>query len=539
MTTELAQLYKRGDLRRSVQTTFAGVDRRKAAGNGAIYDMQNMCAEEWPLLQTRRKRYIYGSGGTVQTMRISEGGLFAANSLWRIVGRQLYKGDNPVGSSTMMRSSAKHTWAALGERVIICPEMILVDSEGNVEQLEYSITVDAFFKNKTWGEDRPGRCVLDKNNSQDWGDINVGDAVTISGSSEEGNNVTAIVREKRPSELLFDENTFETVTTTAEQITVKREVPEMDFIFSHGNRVWGCKGDTIYCSKLGDPFNWNVFDGLSTDSWSVSTGTPGDFTGCISYMGHPMFFKENRVFKVNGTRPQNFELVGEGTLGVKKNNHWSMAVAGESLIYLSRAGFVACRGSYPVPIGKALHRSYDLATGGSDGVRYVVSARYQDETWTNRWELLSYETGAWHKEDSPMITAIAWKDGLWMADWTNERLLLAGGTPNVPSGMLTEGDVESSVTFGDWEWGSFDSKHVTRLWIRAEAETTATLTAEIRYDGGTWEEADSWTLGEKSSRYLTVPIRRCDHYALRLSADKAWTLYAVGQEFLDGSERRR
>ena len=29
--------------------------------------------------------------------------------------------------------------------------------------------------------------------------------------------------------------------------------------------------DTIFSSKLGDPLNWNCFDGLATDSYAVET----------------------------------------------------------------------------------------------------------------------------------------------------------------------------------------------------------------------------------------------------------------------------
>ena len=67
-------------------------------------------------------------------------------------------------------------------------------------------------------------------------------------------------------------------------------MPELDFLCENENRLWGCKGDTIYASKLGDPFNWNVFDGVSTDSYAVDVGSAGDFTGCFAYRGYPVFF---------------------------------------------------------------------------------------------------------------------------------------------------------------------------------------------------------------------------------------------------------
>ena len=94
-------------------------------------------------------------------------------------------------------------------------------------------------------------------------------------------------------------------------------------------RIWtlfvrmktGCgaaKGDTVYASKLGDPFNWNVFDGLSTDSYAVDVGSAGDFTACCSYLGYPCMFKEEHIYKVYGDKPSNFQVMGSASWGWKR-----------------------------------------------------------------------------------------------------------------------------------------------------------------------------------------------------------------------------
>ena len=91
-------------------------------------------------------------------------------------------------------------------------------------------------------------------------------------------------------------------------VTLKRQVPDMDYLCVNENRLWGCKGKTIFASKLGDPFNFYVFDGLPTDSWSVDDLSEGDFTGCATYLGFPIFFKERSIAKVYGTHPSNYQL---------------------------------------------------------------------------------------------------------------------------------------------------------------------------------------------------------------------------------------
>ena len=69
------------------------------------------------------------------------------------------------------------------------------------------------------------------------------------------NNKTAIIREIDGDNLRFYENTF-TISDggDSETLQLSRTVPELDYICENENRLWGCKGDTIYASKLGDIF---------------------------------------------------------------------------------------------------------------------------------------------------------------------------------------------------------------------------------------------------------------------------------------------
>ena len=46
--------------------------------------------------------------------------------------------------------------------------------------------------------------------------------------------------------------------------------------------------------------------GLSTDSYYGNLGTDGKFTGAITHMGYPLFFKENCLHKVYGDYPAQF-----------------------------------------------------------------------------------------------------------------------------------------------------------------------------------------------------------------------------------------
>ncbi|MBE6582069.1 MAG: hypothetical protein E7648_02245, partial [Ruminococcaceae bacterium] len=81
------------------------------------------------------------------------------------------------------------------------------------------------------------------------------------------------------------------------KLRIERTVPLMDFVIENGNRLWGCRyGENadgtvvneIYASKLGDFKNWFCYMGLSTDSYAVTCGTDGQWTGAITHLGYPL-----------------------------------------------------------------------------------------------------------------------------------------------------------------------------------------------------------------------------------------------------------
>ena len=197
------------------------------------------------------------------------------------------------------------------------------------------------------GEEAKGNTVFCETAGFDWSDyFNPGDGVTISGASAEGNNKTAVVREIEDGALRFYENCFVT-GGGSQSVTVKRAVPDMDFLCENENRLWGCKGDTIYACKLGDIFNWNVFDGVATDSYAADVASTGDFTACASYLGYPCFFKEEHIYKVYGDRPRweapawGWRGEAGGALPSRGNSFFIYPQAGRRFI---RAG---CRKALP------------------------------------------------------------------------------------------------------------------------------------------------------------------------------------------------
>lgn len=522
------------NINKQTQATFGGLDCRVGAGNGGIRDMRNLTSDHAPVLSSRPPRFI---AGTLD----SPNGVYAAGLLFTVDGTD-FMADGVVAGTV---EDSPKTMCALGERVVILPDKLVYTLDGVLEPLEVSCTAAGLvFGNGTYaGQDAEANSITTTGAAFPF---RVGDAVTISGCTKQPeNNKTPIIREisEDGKTLRFYENVFSlpegasSVTETG-AVTLTRSVPDMDFLCANENRLWGCKGDAIYASKLGDPYNWNVFDGLSTDAWFVETGSPGNFTGCISFRGYPVFFKEEQIYKVYGSKPSNFQVMSSATLGVQAGSARSLAVAGETLFYLSRAGIMAYSGGIPAVISAPLGTErFCNAVGGSDGLKYYISVEREDGGGALFvWDT---QTSLWHREDELRCMQMACRDGLYALAEDGTLLLL--GTPfKVPEGAEEEPAFESTVEFGDFDWGSFHSKYLTRLRLRFETEAGVTVAVAVEYDSsGIWETKETATAPRKRSWHLPMSIRRCDHYRVRLTADGPWKLYALEQEYCDGPGSRK
>ncbi len=503
---------------------FAGYDHRVGAGDGALWDMENLTGEHDPVLASRRPRWI------VERLE-RPNGLYGRDGLYWVDGTGFYADGVLVGQ---VEDSPKR-FASLGAYVLVLPDKVYYNRlTGEFGSLEASWTGLCYFQDGLYaGEEAAGNTIYCE--GAQWGEMfSAGDAVSIAGSAREENNTTIIVREIEGDYLRFYENSF-TVSEDGETLTVSRDVPDMDFLCENENRLWGCREDTIYASKLGDVFNWNVFDGLSTDSYAVDVGSAGDFTACCSYLGYPCFFKEDHIYKVYGDKPSNFQVMGSANLGVERGSAASCAVAGEVLYYLSRAGVCAWSGGVPqsiaAPFGAERYRS---AVGGSDGSRYFVSMADA----AGAYHLFVYDTrwGRWHREDGLEAVGFGWDGELYFLD-SDGVLWLNGDARTVPNGAEAEETVSSMAEFGDFTEGDPNKKGLGKLQLRLELEEGASVTVWLRPDGGEWMEVATLSSPVKRSYYLPIVPRRCDHFRLKLTGTGLWKLYSLVRESYSGSER--
>ncbi len=508
------------------QMKFAGLNHNEGAGDGELYSMKNLCSDQYPLLATRQKRWKFRT--------LTKGnGIFAWEKLCWVDGTDFYYNGTVKGTV----ADSEKSFAAIGGNIIIAPDMKYYNIHTNTfGSLGAETTQAVEFKDGTiYGESAEANTIYASGVSwSTW--FKEGDAITISGCSQTENNISIIIREINGDEMHFYEGSFTNCVESS--VKFERKVPAMKHLLENENRLWGCSDTTIYASKLGDPFNFYVYDGLDTDSWAVDSGSAGNYTGCISYLGYPTFFKEQRIYKVYGSLPSNFEVLGSATLGLAEGSGKSLAVAGEALLYLNRNGVCIFTGGLPTTIGRAFgFERYKNAVAGSDGLKYYVSMQDQSDAW----HLFVYDTqkGMWHEEDDTQAKGFAYSEGNLYYLNAKHEIWMTGTITNAPAGATEEADFAWSAEFADYTDESPNKKDIRKLLIRMDLDKDAYCNVWLQLDSdGEWYQPQDGKLEEETKRsyFLAIVPRRADHYRLKLEGKGGCKVYSIAREFSEGSE---
>lgn len=572
------------NLSRRVIQKFLGYDRSSRPAEGAFTRMENLSAAQFPTLSPRKPR------GLVARLEAPQG-LSGKNGLVYVDGSRLYYQGLALAGLTLSEdpSLCPKTLVSMGAYVVIFPDRVYFNTAdltdfGSLDNVR-SITCTAgsgvhcrlcrsdgtAYEAGVLSEQPPenpaaGDLWLDcsvvphalKVYSGDtglWADVpttyvrlegaNIGagfsrfDGVTISGLGEESLNGAAILQEVDTNHIVITGIIDQSFTQSSGTVTVSRKAPDMDFIIECGNRLWGCKygladGKTvneIYACALGDFKNWNKFQGLSTDSYAASRGSHGPWTGAITHLGCPLFFKENAIEKVYPSSGGGHQIVTTNCRGVEQGSHKSLALVGEVLYYKSPTDICAYDGSLPVSVSRPLgdllgHR----AAAGSVGSLYYISLR-QD---SGESRLLVYDAARhlWHGEDKLRAMDFCQVgSSLYCLDAQGQLWCMDG----------TEGTPEDKFTWfaetGPIGLERVDEKHISRLSLRLELEGGADVDIFLRYDGeGPWVHGANLRGSGLGAQVVSLLPRRCDHFALRLKGRGACRLYSIAMILEDGSD---
>ena len=383
--------------------------------------------------------------------------------------------------------------------------------------------------------------------------FSVNDGVTISGvtvSEETDINISdlnaSMVVWARGEHYIVVTGILNKATKQNEPITVARRMPTMDFIIESENRLWGCRYgpalngeivNEIYACKLGDFKNWNCFAGISTDSYAASVGTDGQFTGAITHLGYPIFFKETCMHKIYGNYPANYQVQTTACRGVQKGCGRSLAIVNEVLYYKARSGVCAYDGSLPMEISSALGDvAYFNAVAGALGNKYYISMSDS----SGDWHLFVYDTmkGMWHREDETQAVAFCnCRGDLYYIDYGDEHGQMSIKTVRGTQGVLETEPIEWEAVTGVIGTDSPDKKYISRMDVRMSLVVGARATFFIEYDSsGEWEYLFSMDGIKLKSFPVPIKPQRCDHLRIKIIGSGEAKIFSICKTIEQGSD---
>ncbi|MCH5197938.1 MAG: hypothetical protein J1E34_03430 [Oscillospiraceae bacterium] len=587
--------------------TFYGYEDLQKVRTGAFSSMLNLSSDKFPLLSVRspRKKYFLGHKGTgsrIYELNLNpDSPLTAAGAVNNTVTfcseSDIYYKGVKVAGAPLLSSYKTRKIIPFGKNFFVVPDgrYIITDGDG-VSEVKHAafqhVLIGARFdyvdekrtgvsfrlmsptepedagEGYLWLDVSEERFILKKRTDGSWTEVcevfvmlsheganayaAVGDKLNLTVSGVPYNGVK--VAKKGTGYLLLNARPIYEVITD-HIVIVKKVMPVLDFALEHGNRIWGCRfGENengefvneIYSSALGDPTLWDKYDGISTDSYTVSLGCPGEFTGAAVTGGDLIFFKENYIIRVSGYTPQDFTVSVTPGRGVKKGHGDSCVVLNEKIFYLSSAGVTVYDGALPYVISEefSTHLFSDTLAVSFNGKYYLAAKK----DGIRRIYVYDTETGLWHIEDDDFnVRFFIPLDGtVFMMCRINPGgnvynfILLEPDCADEPRNLFGEDDGELVFRFDDvdpvlWyaetgELGADSGTGIIRsLIFRVELQDGARFKAELRC-GNSKKYIKLCEIKKAKNGAFSVPVNtpRCSSFSIRLSGEGDFTLYSIG-----------
>lgn len=497
--------------------TFGGLDERPTIDNNFFADTKNVSSRFYPTLTTRQTR------GDVLGELSNPNGLFWKNAVFYVDGVKAYYDFEQI-PGLQLKSGMKQL-VGMGAYIIIMPDKIAYDTNTKTWKTLGAKLTQSF--TATFAPLSAGSAYTKITLSGIDDVFNQYDAVTITGCTNASYNTTKIITETG-TDFIVVTGALDSSFTQASGLKFERSVPDMDFVCEHNNRLWGCssKNHEIYASKLGDPFNWNAFEGISTDSYVLSVGSDGDFTACVAHMGYVIFFKEQYIHVMYGDKPSNYSLNTKQLPGVKTHCAASVQIINETLYYVGRSGVYAYNGAIPVCISDNLTKPMLECIGGKQDDIYYLSCERDGKS-----ELLTFDTKRqlWHKQDDLRFRCAAFGEGvLYYID--------SDGNLSTITGERDE-HIEWYAESGDIVEGSIDQKYVSKIRFNFWMDSHSEANIFMKYDDGPiWERVGTVKSIKNMTYVFNIIPKRCNKYRYRIEGYGQFKLFGMAREVEGGSE---
>ena len=570
---------------------FKGYSVAPVIEDGEMREMLNLSADMYPNLSQRKARGYYTIEGKrimypeIECMLVSRGKL-AVITKEPVTVSELPGHPSPLEVRFAYGASAdsetgqilptwyalsidpdehNHQMVAINNKIVIYPEKVWFDvntqRSGMIEfdrEWDFSVRGDITIENDTTsvctvtlGTGGLGAIWLKGLTVQDTIDIII---EVPSGNTTTTYTFTSTIKEIKANKLILPADTFLTMLdgessmtlTAGDGFKIQRLAPDLDFVMESNNRLWGCKGNTIYASKLGDPTNWNYYQTLSVDSYAVDVGTDGEFTGCCAYSNHLLFFKENYIHKVYGTQPSNYSIQTAECYGLEAGSEKSVCTINDTIFYKSKLGIMAYQGSLPEHISQNFgNKSYYNAIAGTDGLKYYVSMK----TTGGARETLVFDLDKrlWHKEEDldPVQFAFMTNDQgnageRETGNYHNQLLYIHNGEicsvdPYIP--FKSEEDLYWMAMLGSFDEYMEQKKIYSKIRMRLRLDSGSELTISIKHDQGEWREMQHIYANDDQVAYVPISPIRCDKFYIKLEGHGRCVVESLQRDYRERSDR--
>lgn len=497
---------------------FMGLNKNLVIGENEFSDMENMSSRQFPAISVRERR-----GKEIKALT-KPNGLFYKNGLVYVDGTGLFYKDKKIADVT----DSKKTIVGLGAYIVVFPDKILYNTaDGKKENLEAAWTQGA---QATYEQTTQGSTMVKISCAGINALFSQFDGVEISGCSEASLNGSKVIQEIGDGYIVIIGDMASRKTQDA-GLAIKRTVPDMDFVCESENRLWGCSSANheIYASKLGDPKNWQAYEGIATDSYAVTVGSDGDFTGCISHLGYVLFFKEDTIHKVFGNKPSNYQVTTSTPVrGVAKGLEKTLCIANETLLYACRGNICSYDGAQPEAVGNNLD-GLDFTEGvaGQYDGKYYASLK----DGTGEWGLYVYDVARqlWHKEDGLHLVNMVYGGGmLYCLDDKGSLFPIAGDRDEYIPWMVESGDLLE---------GSVDYKYSGKIRFHLRLARDSEVNVLVKYDGDlAFKKVATYRARYFGTQTVTLIPHRYQKYRWRLEGYGDAALIAMSRDIGKGSD---
>lgn len=329
-------------------------------------------------------------------------------------------------------------------------------------------------------------------------------------------------------------------TKTVNSLTMKRECPNLAYVTEYQNRLWGCneKGTEIYASALGDATSWNTFEGISTDSYAATIGSEGRFTGAITYLGYPMFFKKDSLIKVAVSANGGHVLKEVFCRGVADGCSDSLTIVNELLYYKATDSVMMYDGSLPTRISDAL--------GDISDFKDVVGGCYKGKLYlsgSNGNYVYDTKVGAWTETDDTFTSFATFGEAFVYAKDT--LVTLSDYVPNIVSQSENNKDIKWELKTRDVDYivsskgysKSPNAKYVQKIVVKVALAVGSSVKISVRYDDKPFETLIHYQHKGTGIIPISLKMRRCNSFAIKIEGLGEGSVYSITKVLAEGSDK--